>query len=127
MERGWAGLAGADCLALQGEQQRAHRALRRKPRRHPGERRPHRLGAQSPTIGAPGTTGTTTAADRTTGAQGSNDAAGVDKKFAKQAMEGGLAEVHLGQMAAQKGNSEDVKQFGQQMVDDRETLSTRPT
>jgi len=55
--------------------------------------------------------------------QGGDKASGGDKKFAKEAMEGGLAEVQLGQMAAQKGSSQDVKQFGQQMVDDHTKLN----
>lgn len=42
----------------------------------------------------------------------------ADKMFMKKAAEGGLAEVQLGQLAADKASSNDVKQFGQQMVDD---------
>jgi putative membrane protein len=41
-----------------------------------------------------------------------------DKKFAKEAAQGGVAEVELGQLAAQKASSDDVKKFGQRMVDD---------
>jgi putative membrane protein len=41
-----------------------------------------------------------------------------DKKFAKDAAMGGLYEVELGKVAAQKGTSDGVKQFGQKMVDD---------
>jgi len=40
----------------------------------------------------------------------------------RSALEGGNAEVKLGQLAAQKGSSEDVKQFGQKMVDDHTKL-----
>jgi len=46
-----------------------------------------------------------------------------DKKFAKEALAGGMAEVQLGQLAEQKGGSEDVKQFGQRMVDDHTKLN----
>lgn len=46
-----------------------------------------------------------------------------DKKFAKAALAGGMAEVQLGQLAEQKSNSEDVKQFGQRMVDDHTKLN----
>ena len=42
----------------------------------------------------------------------------ADKTFVKKAAEGGLAEVELGKLAAEKGASPEVKQFGQKMVDD---------
>jgi putative membrane protein len=41
-----------------------------------------------------------------------------DKKFVKDAALGGMAEVELGKLAAQKASSDAVKQFGQKMVDD---------
>ncbi len=41
-----------------------------------------------------------------------------DKKFVKNAAMGGMMEVELGKIAAAKGGSEGVKQFGQKMVDD---------
>lgn len=41
-----------------------------------------------------------------------------DAAFAVRAAQGGLAEVKLGRLAAEKGSSADVKAFGQQMVDD---------
>src|SRR5947199_6279406 len=41
-----------------------------------------------------------------------------DKTFVKKAAEGGLAEVELVQLATQKASSDDVKKFGQRMVDD---------
>jgi putative membrane protein len=46
-----------------------------------------------------------------------------DKTFVKKAMEGGMAEVKLGQMASEKASSPDVKQFGQKMVDDHSKLN----
>ena len=55
-------------------------------------------------------------------AQNTTNASASDKKFVRSALEGGNAEVKLGQLAAQKGNSEDVKQFGQKMVDDHTKL-----
>jgi putative membrane protein len=41
-----------------------------------------------------------------------------DMKFAMEAAVGGMEEVQLGQLAVQKGASDEVKQFGQHMVDD---------
>ena len=41
-----------------------------------------------------------------------------DKTFVKKAAEGGIAEVELGKLATEKAASQEVKQFGQRMVDD---------
>lgn len=41
-----------------------------------------------------------------------------DQRFIKEAAEGGMAEVEFGKLAVQKGYSDDVKQFGQRMIDD---------
>lgn len=41
-----------------------------------------------------------------------------ERAFISQAMEGGVAEVQLGQLAQQKSQSNDVKQFAQKMVND---------
>lgn len=41
-----------------------------------------------------------------------------DRVFLKDVLEGGMAEVQLGQLALQKTNNADVKQFAQRMVDD---------
>lgn len=43
---------------------------------------------------------------------------GDDRKFIMEAAHGGMMEVKLGQMAADKATNPDVKQFGQRMVDD---------
>jgi putative membrane protein len=42
----------------------------------------------------------------------------VDTHFAIKAAQGGMAEVKLGQLAADKASSPDVKAFGQHMMDD---------
>lgn len=42
----------------------------------------------------------------------------TDTAFVTKAVQGGLAEVELGQLAVQKASSEEVKKFGQRMVDD---------
>ena len=41
-----------------------------------------------------------------------------DQTFLKGAVEGGLAEVELGQLAVEKSSNEDVKRFAQRMVED---------
>ncbi len=41
-----------------------------------------------------------------------------DKKFVKEAAIGGLTEIELGKLAAERGSSDAVKQFGQRLVDD---------
>ncbi|MCU1251597.1 MAG: hypothetical protein JWQ49_4626 [Edaphobacter sp.] len=46
-----------------------------------------------------------------------------DKMFLRKATEGGIAEVKLGQLAAQKANSDDVKTFAQKMVDDHTKMN----
>jgi putative membrane protein len=45
-----------------------------------------------------------------------------DQVFVRKALEGGDAEVQLGQLAKQKSQSADVKQFGQKMVEDHTQL-----
>ena len=45
-----------------------------------------------------------------------------DKMFLRRTAEGGVAEVQFGQLAVQKSNSDDVKAFGQKMVDDHTAL-----
>ena len=47
-----------------------------------------------------------------------------DRDFLMDAAMGGLMEVELGQLAAQKGTSDAVKQFGQRMVDDHGKANT---
>jgi putative membrane protein len=51
-----------------------------------------------------------------------NQQALADQSFVRKALEGGTTEVQLGQLAQQKSQSDDVKQFGQKMVEDHTQL-----
>ena len=51
-------------------------------------------------------------------ASGSSQLSAADQTFVRKAAQGGMAEVELGKLATQKASSEDVKKFGQRMVDD---------
>jgi putative membrane protein len=48
---------------------------------------------------------------------------GKDRKFAKTALEDGLAQIEFGQLAVQKGDSPDIKQFGQKMIADHSKMN----
>src|SRR3954465_3140437 len=49
------------------------------------------------------------------------------QKFITKAMEGNLAEVQLGQLSQQKGASDGVRNFGQQLVTDHTSANQRAT
>ena len=46
----------------------------------------------------------------------------MDKAFVSKALQGGMAEVQLGQLTLQKSNNDQVKQFAQRMIDDHTKL-----
>jgi putative membrane protein len=46
----------------------------------------------------------------------------TDKMFVSKALQGGMAEVQLGQLTLQKSNNEQIKQFAQRMIDDHTKL-----
>jgi len=46
----------------------------------------------------------------------------ADKHFVRDAIEGGNGEVQLGQLAQKKSSSEDIRKFGQHMVNDHTKL-----
>lgn len=79
--------------------------------------------AQSGGSSAPGPGGSNPQSTETTGS-GTNATANksglsaMDQHFMKEAAEGGLAEVALGNLAAQKASSTEVKNFGERMVQD---------
>jgi putative membrane protein len=57
-------------------------------------------------------------ADNTVGTAGDTTPSSGDRDFIERHLEGGMAEVELGKMAAEKGSSAEVKRFGQMMVTD---------
>jgi putative membrane protein len=63
-------------------------------------------------------TKTTATKTTTTKSTATTSKASADHTFVKKAAEGGMAEVELGKLAADKASSSEVKQFGQKMVDD---------
>ena len=54
-----------------------------------------------------------------------SNASDDDKKFVEAALRGGMSEVDLGNLAAKRGASEDVKNFGQMMVTDHTKLGEK--
>ncbi|HEY1987302.1 MAG TPA: DUF4142 domain-containing protein [Terracidiphilus sp.] len=81
--------------------------------------------AQAPTGGAPAPSmpsqsspNSTTGAPAAPGATAPTGQSFGDQAFVTKALEGGMAEVQLGQLAQQKSQSQDVKQFAQKMVSD---------
>jgi putative membrane protein len=75
--------------------------------------------------GSPAGTAMGNSAGMQTGDMNNGDASSKasDKHFVKEAMAGGMAEIQLGQLAQQKASSDDVKQFGQRMVQDHQKLN----
>jgi putative membrane protein len=47
--------------------------------------------------------------------------------FAKESAQGGMVEVQMGRLAAERGSNPAVKQFGQQMVDDHSKANNEMT
>ena len=74
----------------------------------------------------PGSQPGTSPMDRplTTNQDPNGPAAMMDKAFVREALEGGMAEVQLGQLALEKSSNPDVKQFAQKMVDDHTKLGS---
>lgn len=50
-------------------------------------------------------------------------ATSMEKTFIKKAADGGMTEVSLGKLAAEKGESQEVKDFGNQMVKDHSKIN----
>ncbi|HEX8091126.1 MAG TPA: DUF4142 domain-containing protein, partial [Blastocatellia bacterium] len=51
-------------------------------------------------------------------ATGSSSLADSERKFVMETAHNGMAEVRLGRMASERASSDEVKRFGQRMVDD---------
>jgi len=58
----------------------------------------------------------------TTKAQNTTSPSARDRKFMRLVMEGENAEAALGQLAVEKGSGDDIKRFGQTMIDDQAQL-----
>jgi putative membrane protein len=56
------------------------------------------------------------------GMQTNGQASPVDMLFVKKALQGGIAEVQLGQLTLQKSSNDQIKQFAQKMIDDHTKL-----
>lgn len=65
-----------------------------------------------------GTAGTAASTSASAGSGASTSLARNDSNFLTKAAIGGMAEVELGKLAAQKASSDQVKKFAQHMVDD---------
>jgi putative membrane protein len=81
------------------------------------------LRAQNPNPANPAPPNGTPNSQTTLTLQEDNSTQIPDKVFLRKAGEGGLAEVQMGQLAAQKGNSDEVRKFGQKMVEDHTRLN----
>src|SRR5260370_11048885 len=79
-----------------------------------GQQQPNMPNQQHPRTPTTGTMGPDTSL--------ANQQAMADQAFVRKALEGGAAEVQLGRLAQQKSQSDDVKQFGQKMVEDHTEL-----
>ena len=86
--------------------------------------RPPALAASNPSASqpSPGNTGVPPGADAGTAPTAQNFG---DQAFVAKALEGGMAEVQLGELAQQKSQSNDVKQFAQKMVSDHSQMGEK--
>jgi len=53
----------------------------------------------------------------------SSEKSDADQRFVNEAAQGGMVEVELGQLAQKNGSSDQVKEFGQEMVTDHTKLN----
>ncbi|MGH8220226.1 MAG: DUF4142 domain-containing protein [Steroidobacteraceae bacterium] len=86
--------------------------------------------AQAPSAAGTGTSTSPAAhsGERTASAASGHSGSALsktDRTFVRKAAEGGLAEVQLGQLAQQQGESDAVKEFGQRMVTDHQAANEK--
>jgi putative membrane protein len=85
-------------------------------------------GMQQPTPGnAPGSPGAQPMPDSMPNATPGNQPSMADQAFIRQMFESDAVEVQLGQMAQEKSQSDDVKQFAQKMIENRKRLDDQLT
>jgi putative membrane protein len=75
--------------------------------------------------GAADNASSSTSAKSSTMTQAKNELSSSDKKFVEKAAQGGVAEVEMGKLAAQKAQSAEVKQFGERMVKDHSAANDK--
>src|SRR6266550_2746657 len=76
------------------------------------------VAAQTPNSSSPASKAQTPATQHKTPSAESKTAMNPDHHFVMEAAEGGMAEVELGQLAADKASNAKVKEFGQRMATD---------
>ncbi len=77
-------------------------------------------GEQAPNAGQPGVPG-----ENTPGVDSSSPQSFADQAFVRKALQDNQAQVQMGQLAAQKSQSTDVKQFGEKMAEIHEQLTAQ--
>jgi putative membrane protein len=75
--------------------------------------------------GAADNASSSTSAKSSTMTQAKNELSSSDKKFVENAAQGGVAEVEMGKLAAQKAQNAEVKQFGDRMVKDHSAANDK--
>ncbi|HEY0795599.1 MAG TPA: DUF4142 domain-containing protein [Acidisarcina sp.] len=80
--------------------------------------RPAMGNANTTDMNGPSSNSTAATDQNMTSMKSGGDQAMMDKMFVRKALQGGMAEVQLGQLALTKTNDPDIKAFAQKMVDD---------
>lgn len=89
---------------------------------NPGAQQPASPQQQQPVPGSASPSGAAASMDQMANASANSTMHSTDKMFVHKALQGGMAEVQLGQLALQKSSNDDVKQFAQKMIDDHTKL-----